>query len=240
MHYFLTSCSVIPGTHTLNPANGFAEKLLECLPERPLSGLYLTSDPGDYTCNDLYGNADRRSFENAGCRFADYQIYDDRNGGNLALLLQRADLVILAGGHVPTQQRYFARLDLAQKLRRCTGVILGISAGSMNAAELVYAQPERPGEAVDPAYRRFLPGLGLTRSMLLPHYDIVKDDVLDGLRLYDDITCCDSIGHTFYALPDGSYLYGHDGYEAIYGEAYRIQNGTITQICSPEQDVQIL
>lgn len=230
MRYFLTSCSVIPGTHDLNPANGFAARILDQLPRRPLRGVYLVSDPADHDCNDLYGNADRLSFENAGCSFADYRICDDRDDRDLTQLLQRADLVILAGGHVPTQQRYYRQLGLAQKLRGCPGVILGISAGSMNAAELVYAQPERPGEAADPTYRRFLPGLGVTKTMLLPHYDLVKDDVLDGLRLYADITCRDSLGHTFYALPDGSYLYGHDGLEELWGEVHRVRDGVLEQI----------
>jgi len=31
----------------------------------------------------------------------------------------------------------------------------------MNCADTVYAQPEEPGEAVDPDYQRFIPGLGL-------------------------------------------------------------------------------
>lgn len=30
----------------------------------------------------------------------------------------------------------------------------------MNCADTVYAQPEEPGEAVDPDYQRFIPGLG--------------------------------------------------------------------------------
>ena len=65
---------------------------------------------------------------------------------------------------------------------------MGISAGHMNCAEIVYAQPEMPGEAVDPDYRRFIPGLGLTKYNILPHYQAVKDDYVDGMRLFEDIT----------------------------------------------------
>ena len=234
MTYFLTSCTVIPGSHDLNPANGFAARIIACLPRRPLRGIYLASDPTDHACNDLYGNADRTSFENSGCVFADYQIYDDRNDRELTSLLRVADLVILAGGHVPTQQRFFRKIGLREKIQGCSGVVVGISAGSMNAADTVYAQPERPGEAIDPDYRRFIPGLGLTKTMLLPHYNLVKDDMLDGMRLYDDITCADSAGKTFYAIPDGSYLYGCGGKEELWGEAHRICDGTITQVGFPE------
>ena len=40
----------------------------------------------------------------------------------------------------------------------------------MNSADIVYSQPEEEGEAVDPAYQRFLTGLNLTKTNLLPHY----------------------------------------------------------------------
>ena len=117
------------------------------------------------------------------------------------------------------------------------GVVVGISAGSMNAADMVYAQPEEAGEAIDPAYQRFLPGLGLTKVNLLPHYDRVKDDVLDGLRLFEDITCPDSRSRTFYAIPDGSYLFIRDGWTELRGEAYRIRDGRISQISRDGQTV---
>ena len=113
------------------------------------------------------------------------------------------------------------------------GIVVGISAGSMNSADVVYSQPEKEGEAVDPSYQRFFPGLGLTRTNLLPHYQAVKDDVLDGLRVFEDIACPDSMGRTFYAIPDGSYLFIDSGREELRGEAYMIRDGVMSRI-APE------
>ena len=144
--------------------------------------------------------------------------------------------MILGGGHVPTQNRFFHEIGLRELMKEYEGIVVGISAGSMNSADLVYAQPEEEGEAVDPSYRRFLTGLGLTKTMLLPHYQEVKDDVLDGMRLFADITCPDSIGKCFYTIPDGSYLFIENGHEELRGEAYRISDGMISQISS-ENDV---
>ena len=64
-------------------------------------------------------------------------------------------------------------------------MIFGISAGSMNSAEEVYAQPELDGESLDPDYKRFITGLGLTKTKLIPHYQDIKDRFLDGKRLFE-------------------------------------------------------
>ena len=112
---------------------------------------------------------------------------------------------------------------------------MGISAGTMNCARIVYAQPELPGEAVDPSYEQFIPGLGLTEFNILPHYNAVKNDVIDGMRLFEGITCADSAGHTFYAITDGSYLLQTDDYTEIRGEAYRIRDGEMIQISADRE-----
>ena len=129
-----------------------------------------------------------------------------------------------------TQNRFFGRIGLRGLLQGHTGILMGISAGSMNAADQVYAQPEEEGEASDPSYKRFLPGLGLTRTCLLPHYQKNKDDTVDGLRIYADIACPDSMGRTFYAVPDGTYLYIDGRREELRGEAFRIRDGIMTQV----------
>ena len=122
-------------------------------------------------------------------------------------------------------------------LKDYPGVIMGVSAGSMNAADIVYAQPEEPGEAVDPDYRRFIPGLGLTDKNILPHYNMVRDNILDGRRLFEDISYADSHGHTFYVLPDGSYILEAEGTSTLYGEAWKLQDGVMEKICADGESV---
>ena len=145
-------------------------------------------------------------------------------------MIDNSDLLILTGGHVPTQNKFFREIGLKDMLKGYDGIIIGISAGSMNCAEIVYAQPEEAGEAVDPAYEKFIPGLGLTNIMLVPHYQMTKDYLVDGLRLYEDITYGDSHGRRFYVLVDGSYLYIHDGVQELRGEAYVVADGVMTQV----------
>ena len=235
---FLTSRTDLPGHEELNPANRFIDELRRVLPN-PCRALNICSDPDGWEKTDFYAAMTRLYFENAGFRFDSFRVLDGRNAARAEALVRGADLLILGGGHVPTQNRFFQRIGLRELMNDYDGVVVGISAGSMNSAELVYAQPEEEGEAVDPAYRRFLPGLGLTKTMLLPHYQEVKDDVLDGLRLFEDITYPDSIGRCFYAIPDGSYLFIENGREELRGEAWRIRDGLISQI-SAEGDMVTL
>ena len=235
---FLTSSHNIEGRPDLNPVNGFASDLLKAVP-RPCRGLAVCSDPDDYERTDFFCGSVREGFEVSGVAFADYQILDRRNQNKAYNLVQSADLIILMGGHVPTQNRFFAEIHLRELLEDYGGAIVGISAGSMNSAAVVYAQPELEGEAVSTEYHRFLPGLNLTKTMLLPHYQKVRDNVLDGLRLFEDITFADSMGRKFYALPDGSYLYIHNGREELRGQAWLIEDGVMRKI-SEDGDVIIL
>lgn len=235
---FLTSQINIPDTGDLNPANRFAEELRRCFPS-PCRALYICSNPDDWDTMDFYASGTREIFESASFRFADFRLLDGRNAQRAAELIQGANCLILAGGHVPTQNRFFREIGLRELLKDYDGLVIGISAGSMNGADIVYAQPEEAGEAVDPGYQRFLTGLGLTKTMLLPHYQRVKDDVLDGLRLFEDITLADSAGRCFYAIPDGSYLFIEGDREELRGEAYRIHDGVLTQIASENDTVRL-
>ena len=226
---FLTSQTVAPETGDLNPANGFIDELRLCFPD-PCRALFICSNPAGWAETDYYAALSRAEYARAGFQIAELRTLDSRNAEQAAALVRESNLLILAGGHVPTQNRFFRQIRLRALLQGFDGVLIGVSAGSMNSAELVYAQPELEGEAVDPAYQRFLPGLGLTKTMLLPHYQKVKDDWLDGLRLFADITCPDSMGISFYAIPDGSYLLICSSREELRGEAYRIRDGRIAQI----------
>jgi len=229
MTCFFTSSPCVQGASELNPANGFIDELCRVLPN-PCRALFITAEPDLPDWTEMVAGFTRESFENAGFKFSEYQVLERRTADRAEEWIESSDLIILAGGHVPTENRFFADLKLQTLLQGYEGVIVGISAGSMNSAEVVYAQPEREGEALSGDYQRFLPGLGLTKMMLLPHYQMVKDSILDGLRLFQDITYGDSFGHSFYALVDGSYLFSRDGREELRGEAYLIRDGQLCRL----------
>lgn len=231
MTVYVASSPYIDGADRpiLNPVNGFLDRIREDLPECPRC-LFIASSPDDHFASCLYGSHTMIAFATANIPFSSYKVLDGENMEDAADLIMESDMIVLAGGHVPTQNRFFREMGLDVLLQDFEGVILGISAGSMNCASTVYAQPEEEGESIDPDYQRFLPGLGLTDVQILPHYQKVKNDIIDGKRLFEDVTYLDSMGHTFYALPDGSYFYIHDGQTLLCGESYRLRNGILEKL----------
>ena len=237
MRLFLTSspCSPYPQKdgqvlYGYSEENGFLRRFKEGW-EPGCSCLMISSDPADFAHNDKMQGEFKGFFDISGIPVSRLVMCDERNEKDVPGLLSECRMVILAGGHVPTQNGFFKRIRLKELIAGYEGTVMGISAGTMNCAGTVYVQPELAGESVDPEYVRFLPGLGLTDLMILPHYQNVKNHMLDGRRLMEDITYRDSQGRTFYALVDGSYVLVQDGREVLYGEAYRIEDGEIGKVC---------
>ena len=163
---------------------------------------------------------------------------DERNK-EIIERLPEIDVLILAGGHVPTQNSFMKTIGLKERLQSWDGLLIAWSAGSMNCAEMVYAGPELPGEAIDPNYQRWICGLGITKTNIFPHFETLKNEMLDGMRLIEDITYSDSMGHEIIALNNGSFIVVDNGTEVLYGEAYSIKNGEQRQICTDDKWIQL-
>ena len=199
----------------------------------------VAADPDSFNLNDEMAQTFAGCFEYHGIEVCDLMLLDARTEDEAEEIIQNSDVILLGGGHVPTENRFFQKIGLKWLLKDYPGVVMGVSAGSMNCARIVYAQPEEVGESIDPDYRRFIPGLGLTNVMILPHYQKVKDYILDGKRLYEDITFADSFGHEFIAIPDGSYVVTIGGVSTLFGEGYRVSEGEIEQICEDGEFVEL-
>jgi len=214
---------------TLMEENGLLDRIKSIWTENA-KVMMICDSPNHYDRSDGIYYCLREAFPMSGLSVSSFEMCDDRNEGVIERLGEM-DAVVLVGGHVPTQNAFMKKLGLKEKLKNYSGIVIAWSAGSMNCAETVYAAPELPGEASDPKFERFIPGLGLTETKIFPHFQSLKEEMLDGLRVIEDITYGDSLGQEFLALNDGSYLMIMDGKETVYGEAYRIKDGRQEQIC---------
>ena len=243
MTVFLTSSPTGPLDRSrivegFDTKNKLVENLKERWPEHARC-LLISAAPAEAAFADGMRAHMVESMEISGLPVCACDIWDDRTADFSVENLKAYDVVFLGGGHVPTQNAFFQRIGLRDKMAQYDGLVIGISAGTMNSSDLVYAQPELEGESIDPEYKRFIPGLGLTKINVLPHYQMIKDVVLDGQRVFEDISYADSMGRCFYALVDGTYILCEDGEETIWGEAYRIADGVLTQICEEDQTLKI-
>ena len=236
---FITASPFIDGAERalLNPDNQFLERMYAVLPPNPRV-LFVASNPDDHAGTCRFGADVFCAFAEANITFSRYTVLDATNAVSAKKLVHSSDFIIFAGGHVPTQNAFLNAIRMQELLKDFDGVLLGISAGSMNMAKTVYVQPEEPGES-HPDFRRFAPGMGVTRFQILPHYQKVKDNILDGKRLFEDVTYADSMGNCFLALVDGSYLYNDGEGELLFGEAYTLEDGVLEQI-SQENDITLL
>ncbi len=219
----------------MSAANGFVRKLQKEWVDNS-KVLIIAGTPDDYERNDAICESCRQSFPMSGLSISYMEICDSRNAA-LADKINEMDVVVLSGGHVPSQNRFFHRIGLKDKLTDFDGLMIAWSAGSMNCAEDVYAGPELEGKPIDPNYKRGLPGLGITNINIFPHFQRLRNDWLDGLRLIEDITFADSMGHEIIALNDGAYMTIEDGITTLFGEAYRILNGKIEVICQDNMSI---
>ena len=231
MVVFITGSPFIDGAERalLNPDNQLLDRLYAVLPQNPRV-LFVASNPDDHAGTCRFGADVFCAFAEADIPFSKYTVLDAANAQSAKKLVHSSDFIIFAGGHVPTQNAFLNAIRMRQLLSDYDGVVMGISAGSMNLADTVYVQPEEPGES-SPDFVRFAPGLGLTQYQILPHYQKVKDNILDGLRLYEDITFADSMGNSFIVLPDGSYIYQDEEEQTLLGEGYRLKNGIMELLC---------
>ena len=212
--------------------NGFVELLEERWPEEGRC-LMIAAFPDAHDHNEEMTAVYRAAVEHAGLAVSRFDLWDDR----IPVLtdLKDYDVVFLAGGHIPTEGRWFERIGLRKLLEGWSGVIVGTSAGSMNAARVVYAWPEEPGESYRPPEELFYPGLGLAETVVLPHLNKLAHARLDGRLLVEEIARDHSWGHRFLAIPDGSFVLAEDGEEWVYGEALQVKDGDVVTFCRKEE-----
>ena len=218
--------------------NGLLKLLHEVWPEQARC-LMVAAFPDSYGLNDEMTGYYHEAVVNSGLPVMCFDLWDSRHPGLSWEEFQEYDVVFLAGGHVPTEHEWFEYIRLRELLDGYNGVVIGTSAGSMNMAEEVYAWPEEPGETELPYEKLFFPGLGLAKTIVLPHYNKVKNGRLDGKLFVQEIAAGHSWGRRFYAIPDGSYVLAQAGEETLFGEAYLVENGQVSKFCEENQYCKI-
>lgn len=240
MTIFLTSSHTLGWAGDLNTANGLADELRACLP-KPLCCCMVTSFPDNQEITDRMAWEIRECFDRAELPFDHYEVLDRRTQVEAPRMLADANFIILCGGHVPTENKFFHEIKLRQHLKHFEGILLTISAGSMNCATNVYAPPEMDEEAANPHYKYMLKGLGLTKYHILPHFQTLTKMHLDGKSLIRDIIApqCVKEELDLYCLHDGAYFLITPEHTELRGMTYLLRGGRKRLYCKDGQRIVI-
>lgn len=215
----------------LNNVNNFVTQLKKYHKKGLEKFVYIAGDPKTYDKNEFYANLYFRSFVNSDLKFENCILVDDRNCTKIREIINGADIVILGGGELPSQNAFFNNIHLKLALSNYDGMIVGMSAGSMNLADVVFDFPELDEQIGNP---NFLKGLGYTDINIIPHYNPTKKNYIleSGLDAWTKYVLPHSYNIKLYALVDGTHILIHNNRTEIYGEAYLVKNSIISKICN--------
>ena len=187
----------------------------------------IASDPDNYELNDNYLKLDTEILALSGLRFKENMVLDNRNKDDIGNVLKNSSLIFLSGGNTFQQNMFFNAINLKEYIKETDACIIGISAGSINSAEIVFSSPENEEDLTRPI---ILKGLNLTTINIEPHFDL---DNLNKIQM--DSIIKESNNRIIYGLPDKSYIFNNK----IYGKCYRVYKGNIELISNDDEIVDI-
>lgn len=166
---------------------------------------------------DYYFQFFLNMFAECGIQFKQAYVVDGRLTETEAQkAVEIADVVWLSGGNTPVQFRYFQKYGLDKVLSQHQGIIIGMSAGSINMAETTICTLSC-GHREQEIYS----GLGCVDISVEPHFNIdkVSDEILELSKEY-----------VIYGLCDDAIIVCKGGDLEFYGEIYKIEAGNVERM----------
>lgn len=171
----------------------------------------------DYEKNDLYYNNLIKHFKNIDITFSKTHLIDNRVSKDLSKdYILKSNIVFLMGGDTKKQIDSIKEYDLFEILKSKEGIILGVSAGSMNQSSRVVYKNDYNNYAIED-----YEGLGYIDINIYPHLDFNNIDYLKEVFEVSNYT-------KTVALPDDSFIRIENNNIDFVGEYYTIQNSKIT------------
>ena len=187
----------------------------------------IASDPDNYELNDNYLKLDTEILALSGLQFKESVVLDNRNKEDIGNILKNSSLIFLSGGNTFRQNMFLNAINLKDYIKETDACIVGISAGAINSAEIVFSSPENEE---DLTRSTILKGLDLTTINIEPHFDLDNPN-----KIQMDSIIKESNNRIIYGLPDKSYIFNNK----IYGKCYRIYKGNIELISNDDETIDV-
>ncbi len=183
----------------------------------------IASDADNYEQNDYYLKLDMDVLAMSGINFKENVVLDNRNKDDIVNVLKNSSLIFLSGGDTLKQNIFFNEINLKEYIKNIDACIVGISAGAINSAKIVFNSPEEEKDLTNPS---ILEGLGLTTINVEPHFDCDKIS-----KIQMDAILKESNNRVIYGLPDKSYIFNNK----VYGKCYRVYKENIELISNDDE-----
>lgn len=179
--------------------------------------VFIATTFDDYEKNDLYYNNLIKHFKNIDITFYKAYLIDNRVAKDLAKdYILKSNIIFLMGGDTKKQIDSVKEYDLFEILKSKEGIILGVSAGSMNQSSRVVYKNDYNNYVIED-----YEGLGYIDINIYPHLDFNNIDYLKEVFEVSNYT-------KTVALPNDSFIRIENNNIDFVGEYYTIQNSKIT------------
>lgn len=199
----------------LDKVNGFTDKQKEFLKKdikNNMNIVFISSSFDNYERNDIKHKELVKLFNDINIKFNNIYLIDNRVDSNSSKeLIKKSDIIFLMGGDPKQEMDSIIEYDLVSDIKTKEGIIIGVSAGSMNQITNVIYKDEIDNNIIV-KYK----GLGFFDTNIYPHVDINNKDYLQEIfevSKYGKILC----------LPNSSFIRIEDNKVDIIGEHYYIE-----------------
>ena len=199
----------------LDKVNGFTKKQKEFLKKdikNNMNIVFIASSFDNYEINDIKHKELVKLFNDININFNSIYLIDNRIDSNKSKeLIKKSDIIFLMGGDPKKEMDSIIEYDLVSDIKTKEGIIIGVSAGSMNQITNVIYKDE-----IDNNILIKYKGLGFFDTNIYPHVDINNKEYLQEIfevSKYDKIL----------GLPNSSFIRIENDKVDIIGEHYYIE-----------------
>ena len=199
----------------LDKVNGFTKKQKEFLKKdikNNMNIVFIASSFDNYERNDIKHKELVKLFNDINIKFNSIYLIDNRVDSNKSKeLIKKSDIIFLMGGDPKKEMDSIIEYDLVSDIKTKEGIIIGVSAGSMNQITNVIYKDEIENNIIV-KYK----GLGFFNTNIYPHVDINNKEYLQEIfevSKYGKILC----------LPNSSFIRIENNKVDIIGEHYYIE-----------------
>lgn len=201
--------------------NGFTDdfsRLVKTYIKTGMNFVFVASEfENIYEKTDWYCNHFLKMFSDCGITFGSSDVIDNRMSRETAQdTVRNADVLWLAGGDTPTQFAYLESYGLIPYIREQKGVIIGMSAGSINMAKTAVCTLTCGHDKLE-----IYEALGLVEFSVEPHLD--KDNITDELLMLSE-------KYPLYGICDDGAIIRIDDNTSYIGDVFLIDNRYVTRV----------